>query len=174
MKKQKQDAPLNEGQEEVAVTSAVADESVSVEGASAEGQAAAKNPNRLDTFFGITASGSTIKTEVIAGLTTFMAMVYALLVVPGMYGAKDSETGLTVYNFVSFNAVYIATALGAIVGTMMMAFLARMPLAQASGLGASAYVTGTLLGKIAGFTYANAMVFVLIDGLIFVLLTATG
>lgn len=122
-----------------------------------------KEKNKLDRFFGITKSGSTFKTEIIAGLTTFMSMVYALLVVPGMYG-----------DTVTFGAVYIATALGAIVGTMLMAFLAKMPLSQASGLGATAYVTGTLLASEMGLTYANAMIFVLLDGVIFILLTATG
>ncbi len=119
---------------------------------------------KIDNFFSITASGSSFKTEIIAGLTTFMAMVYALLVVPGMYGGRD----------VSFGAVYIATALGAIIGTIIMAFLAKMPLAQASGLGATAYITGTLMGSDMGLSYANAMVFVLLDGALFVLLTATG
>ncbi len=119
---------------------------------------------KVDNFFGITRSGSNYKTEVIAGLTTFMSIVYALLVVPGMYDAQ----------YVSFNAVYIATALGAITGTALMALLAKMPLAQASGLGATVYVTGTLLGAGLGLTYANAMIFVLLDGVIFVLLTATG
>lgn len=127
------------------------------------GTAPVKEISRLDAFFGITASGSTVKTEIIAGLTTFMAMVYALLVVPKMYG--DS---------VPFGAVYIATALGAIIGTSLMAFLAKMPLAQASGLGATAYITGTILGAGTGLTYANAMIFVLLDGVIFILLTATG
>lgn len=121
------------------------------------------NASKLDRFFGITRSGSKVKTEVIAGVTTFMAMVYALLVVPGMYGDK-----------VPFGAVYIATALGAVIGTTLMALLARMPLAQASGLGATAYITGTLMGSATGLTYANAMIFVLLDGIIFVLLTATG
>ncbi len=119
---------------------------------------------KIDSFFSITASGSSFKTEIIAGLTTFMAMVYALLVVPGMYDGLD----------VSFGAVYIATALGAIIGTVIMAFLAKMPLAQASGLGATAYITGTLMGSGMGLTYANAMVFVLLDGTLFILLTATG
>lgn len=127
-----------------------------------------KKVSKLDKFFGITASGSTIKTEIIAGVTTFMAMVYALLVVPKMYGVDGA------YPYVSFNAVYIATALGAIVGTTLMALLARMPLAQASGLGATVYVTGTLLAAGSGLTYANAMIFVLLDGVIFILLTATG
>lgn len=125
--------------------------------------AAAKKPNKIDRFFGISASGSSFKTEIIAGLTTFMSMVYALLVVPKMYG-----------DAAPFGAVYVATALGSIVGTMIMAFLAKMPLAQSSGIGATVYVTGTLLGAATGMTYANAMIFVLLDGIIFVLLTATG
>lgn len=127
---------------------------------------------KADKFFGISAAGSNYKTEIMAGLTTFMAIVYALLVVPGMYDIDVG--GVSGYHFVSFDAVYIATALGAIVGTAMMAFLAKMPLAQASGLGASVYVTGTLLGAGLGLTYANAMIFVLLDGLIFILLTVTG
>ncbi|MDE6189367.1 MAG: NCS2 family permease [Clostridia bacterium] len=122
-----------------------------------------KKQNKFDKFFGISKSGSNYKTEIIAGLTTFMSMVYALLVVPSMYG-----------DAVEFGAVYIATALGAIVGTMLMALLAKMPLAQASGLGATAYVTGTLLAAGSGLTYANAMIFVLLDGIIFIVLTATG
>lgn len=122
-----------------------------------------KKIGKVDAFFGISKSGSSYKTEIIAGITTFMSMVYALLVVPKMYG--DS---------VPFGAVYIATALGAIIGTTLMALLAKMPLAQASGLGATAYVTGTLLASGTGLTYANAMIFVLLDGLIFILLTATG
>ncbi|MDE7464708.1 MAG: NCS2 family permease [Clostridiales bacterium] len=134
------------------------------DGAAAATAQPAKKVNKLDAFFGITKSGSTIKTEIIAGVTTFIAMVYALLAVPGMY--SDCP--------VPFGAVYIATALGAVVGTTLMALLARMPLAQASGLGATAYVTGTLLGAELGLTYANAMIFVMIDGVIFILLTATG
>ena len=128
----------------------------------ATGDVAVKKIGKLDQFFGITKSGSSIKTEIIAGITTFMAMVYALLVVPKMYDES------------LFGAVYIATALGAVMGTALMALLARMPLAQASGLGATAYVTGTLLAAGTGLTYANAMIFVLLDGIIFIILTATG
>lgn len=133
---------------------------------------AKKKLGRLDEFFGITRSGSNFKSEIIAGLTTFMAMVYAVLVVPGMYGVKVGDA--VTYPNVSFNAVYIATVLGAIIGTALMAFLAKMPLAQASGLGTTAYITGTLIGGELGLSYANAMIFVLLDGVIFVVLTATG
>lgn len=160
MKETKENLQFEAQTEEEAAVAADSTEEATV---SVESGAAVKKIGRLDAFFGITKSGSSIKTEIIAGITTFMAMVYALLVVPKMYG--DS---------VPFGAVYIATALGAIVGTTLMALLARMPLAQASGLGATAYVTGTLIGAGTGLTYANAMIFILLDGIIFILLTATG
>ncbi|MDE5897528.1 MAG: NCS2 family permease, partial [Clostridia bacterium] len=119
---------------------------------------------KLDKFFGITKSGSNFKTEIIAGLTTFMAMVYILIVNPNMFAMIPG---------LSFQGMYIATALGAIVGTLLMAFLARMPLAQASGMGVNAFVVFNLV-LFGGLTYANAMVFTLLDGIIFVILTVTG
>ena len=177
MKKQKQDGVPQEGVPEPAPQEILRDDApqeVAQNSAPPSGEEAPAMPNRkgawgaftnkLDAYFGVTARGSSFKREVIAGLTTFMSMVYALLVVPGMYPEAA----------VSFGAVYIATALGAILGTILMALLAKMPIAQASGLGATAYVTGTLIGGSMGLSYANAMVFVLFDGIIFVLLTATG
>ena len=125
---------------------------------------------KVDNFFGISRSGSKYRTEVIAGLTTFMAMVYILMVNADMFklviGGSDP-----------YGAAYIATAIGAIVGTLLMAFLAKMPLAQASGMGVNAFIVFTLIGlggSATGLTYANAMVFTLVDGAIFVLLTVTG
>lgn len=133
---------------------------------------------KVDKFFGISKSGSKFKVEIVAGLTTFMAMVYILLVNPGIFTTQlETEAGSGVYFSIipglSFGAMYIATALGAIVGTLLMAFLARMPLAQASGMGVNAFVVFTLVLDY-GLTYANAMVFTLLDGVIFVLLTVTG
>lgn len=121
---------------------------------------------KVDNFFGITRSGSTYRTEIVAGLTTFMAMVYILMVNAGMF--SESWVGL------SYGAAYIATSVGAIVGTLLMAFLARMPLAQASGMGVNAFIVYTLLLNGSGLTYANCMVFTLLDGVIFLILTATG
>ncbi len=118
---------------------------------------------KLDKFFGISKAKSNFRLEIIGGLVTFMAMVYILPVNAGMLSA----TG------VSFGAIYIATALSAIVGTMLMSFLARMPLAQASGMGLNAFFTYTIcLGL--GLSYANALLLVLIDGVVFILLTVTG
>ena len=127
-------------------------------------QAAVKKVNRVDKFFGITASGSTFKVEVVAGITTFMTMVYILMVNAGMF----SLTGIT------YGAAYIATAIGAIAGTLLMALLAKMPLAQASGMGVNAFIVYTLVLGGTGLSYANCMVFTLLDGVIFVILTATG
>ena len=121
---------------------------------------------KVDNYFGITKSGSTYRTEIVAGLTTFMAMVYILMVNAGMF--SESWVGL------SYGAAYIATAIGAIVGTLLMAFLAKMPLAQASGMGVNAFIVYTLLLNGTGLTYANCMVFTLLDGVIFLILTATG
>jgi len=122
---------------------------------------------KVDNYFGITKSGSNYRTEMIAGLTTFMAMVYILMVNAGMFqlvvGGEDP-----------YGASYIATALGAIVGTMLMAFLAKMPLAQASGMGVNAFIVYTLCLGGTGLSYANCMLFTLIDGVIFLILTVTG
>lgn len=123
--------------------------------------------NRFDKFFGITKSGSNFKTEIVAGVTTFMAMVYILMVNAGMFsGVIGGDNG--------YGAAYIATAIGAIAGTMFMALIARMPLAQASGMGINAFVVYTLIYGGTGLTYANCMLFTLIEGFIFVILTVTG
>lgn len=121
---------------------------------------------KVDNFFGISKMGSNFKTEIVAGLTTFMTMVYILMVNAGMFQNVIGGTN-------PYGAAYIATAIGAIVGTLLMAFLAKMPLAQASGMGINAFCVYTLCFEV-GMSYANTMLFVLIDGVIFLLLTATG
>lgn len=125
--------------------------------------------DKVDRWFGITKSGSNYRTEIVAGLTTFMAMVYILMVNAGFFQGVIGSGGDEGYG-----AAYIATAMGAIVGTMLMAFMAKMPLAQASGMGINAFIAFTLLDVSTGLTYANTMVFVLLDGVIFLLLTVTG
>ena len=118
----------------------------------------------LKNRFKLAENGTTVRTEIIAGLTTFMAMAYILMVNPGMFSALGN---------VSFGAIYIATAVSAVIGTVLIGLLANLPLAQASGMGLNAYFVYTVcLGL--GFSYANALLFVLIDGLIFLVLTVTG
>lgn len=114
--------------------------------------------------FDLKGHGTTVKTEIIAGLTTFMAMAYILMVNPGMF----ADLGV-----VSFGAIYIATALSAVVGSVLIGLLANLPLAQASGMGLNAFFVYTVCFGL-GFSYANALVFVLADGIIFVALTLTG
>ena len=118
----------------------------------------------MDRFFHVTERGSTIRTEIMAGLTTFMAMAYILMVNAGMF----SELGT-----VSYGAIYIATAISAIIGTVLIGLLANLPLAQASGMGLNAFFVYTVCFGF-GLSYANALVLVLCDGLVFVLLTVTG
>ncbi len=125
---------------------------------------------KVDNWFGITKSGSNYRTEFVAGLTTFMAMVYILMVNANMFAGAINPADLDM----GYGAAYIATAIGAIVGTMLMAFLAKMPLAQASGMGINAFIVFSLIGGYSGLSYANTMVFVLLDGVIFLILTATG
>ena len=118
----------------------------------------------MEKFFKLKERGTTVRTEIIAGLTTFMAMSYILMVNPGMF----SELGV-----VSYGAIYIATAISAVIGTLLIGLLANLPLAQASGMGLNAFFVYTVCFGL-GFSYANALLFVLADGIIFILLTVTG
>ncbi|HBI64160.1 MAG TPA: guanine permease [Clostridiales bacterium] len=118
----------------------------------------------MEKFFHVRERGSTVRTEVMAGITTFMTMAYILMVNSGMFG--DLGEGY-------YNAVYIATAISAVIGTVLIGLLANLPLAQASGMGLNAFFVYTVCFGM-GFTYANALVFVLIDGVLFMLLTLTG
>ncbi|MBQ3055614.1 MAG: NCS2 family permease [Oscillospiraceae bacterium] len=115
-------------------------------------------------MFKLKENNTTVKTEFLAGLTTFMAMAYILFVNSGMF----AELGV-----VSYNAIYIATALSAIVGTVLMGLLANLPLAQASGMGLNAFFVYTVCMGF-GLSYANALVLILAEGLLFILLTVTG
>jgi len=128
----------------------------------------------MEKFFRLKEHGTDVRTEFVAGLTTFMAMAYILMVNANMfadpYGIGGVEGQLL---GVSYGAIYIATAISAIVGTVLIGLLANLPLAQASGMGLNAYFVYTLCLTL-GLTYANALVLVLLDGVIFIVLTVTG
>lgn len=121
---------------------------------------------KVDGFFGITKMGSNFRTEIVAGLTTFMTMVYILIVNADMFEGVGGSS-------ITFGAAYIFTALGAIVGTMLMAFLARIPFAQAPGMGLNAFFVFTVCG-VMGYSYANALLIVLCSGVLFLILTIVG
>ena len=120
---------------------------------------------KLDNFFNIKGSGSSFKSEIIAGIATFLAMAYILTVNPNsiLWGGTSD---------VRWSSVFIATAIGAIIGTLLMAFLAKKPFAQASGMGLNSTV-GTIVGGAMGFSFTlgNALLLVLISGVIFLLVS---
>ncbi len=125
----------------------------------------------MERSFHLKEHGTTVKTELVAGLTTFMAMAYILMVNAGMF-ADPLGNGTNVLG-VSYGAIYIATAISAVIGTLLIGLLSNLPLAQASGMGLNAYFVYTVcIGM--GLSYANALVLVFSEGLIFILLTLTG
>lgn len=113
----------------------------------------------MEKLFRLKERNTTVKAELIGGITTFMAMSYILLVNPKMFAESLGAD-------VSFGSIYIATALSAVVGTLLIGLLSNLPLAQASGMGLNAFFVYTVcIGM--GFSYANALLFVLVDGILF-------
>ena len=125
----------------------------------------------MEKLFKLNERGTTVKTEFIAGMTTFFAMVYILMVNANMFADPfgDGSNPLGV----SYGAIYIATAISAVVGTTLSGFTTNLPLAQASGMGLNAFFVYTACIGF-GFSYANALVLILMEGIVFILLTVTG
>lgn len=115
----------------------------------------------LDKFFKITENKSTLRTEIIAGITTFMTMVYILAVNPSILSATGMDK----------DAVFTATALSAIIATLVMALVAKLPFALAPGMGLNAFFAFTVvLGM--GYSWEFALTAVFLEGIIFIILTA--
>ena len=125
----------------------------------------------MEKFFKLRERGTSVRTEFMAGMTTFFAMVYILMVNANMFADPfgDGSNPLGV----SYGAIYIATAISAVVGTIGAGLIANLPLAQASGMGLNAFFVYTVCIGF-GLSYANALVLILFEGLVFILLTATG
>ncbi len=117
----------------------------------------------LEKWFKLKENNTSIKTEVVAGITTFMTMAYILAVNPSIL----SESGM------DSNAILMATALAAFVGTMAMALLANYPFALAPGLGLNAYFAYTVCG-VMGYSWQVALLAVFVEGLIFIVLSVTN
>lgn len=117
----------------------------------------------LEKLFKLKKNDTTVKTEVIAGLTTFMTMAYILAVNPSMLNAAGMNT----------NAALIATALAAFIGTLAMAFLANYPFALASGMGLNAYFAYTVCGSM-GYSWQVALLAVFAEGIVFIALSLTN
>ena len=116
----------------------------------------------MDKLFKLKENGTTVRTEILAGLTTFFAMSYILFVNPAML----SQTGMPA------QGVFLATIIGAVAGTLMMAFYANLPYAQAPGMGLNAFFTFTVVFSL-GYTWQEALGMVFICGIISLIITLT-
>ena len=117
----------------------------------------------FERLFKLSEHGTTVRTEVIAGLTTFLTMSYIIFVNPDIL----STTGM------DRDAVFVATCLAAALGSMVMALVANWPIGMAPGMGLNAFFAFTVVAAL-GFTWQQALGAVFISGMIFVILTVTG
>lgn len=117
----------------------------------------------VEKMFRLKENNTTVKTEIVAGLTTFMTMAYILALNPAILSASGMDP----------QAVLMATAIAAFIGTMAMALLANYPFALAPGLGLNAYFAYTVCGTM-GYSWQVALFAVFIEGLIFILLSLTN
>lgn len=116
----------------------------------------------LNKTFKLKENKTDVKTEIIAGLTTFMTMAYILVVNPNILSEAGMDRG----------AVFTATALSAALGTLLMALFANYPFVLAPGMGLNAYFTYTVVGNM-GYTWQVALTAVFVEGLIFIVLSLT-
>jgi len=117
----------------------------------------------MEKFFKLKENGTSISTEIMAGVTTFMTMAYILAVNPNILSAAGMDRG----------AVFTATALASFVGTCLMALLANYPFVLAPGMGLNAYFAYTVvLGM--GYSWQMALTAVFVEGLVFILLSLTN
>ena len=127
----------------------------------------------MDKFFKISERGSNVRTEIIAGLTTFFAMAYIVIVNPNqIVGFSFDVPGIQPI----WNAVYIASIISAVVGTLLYAFYAKMPFAQACGMGLNSFffvsfvLPQILNGGDVVKGYQAGLVIILLSGLVFLIL----
>ncbi|MBK3745787.1 NCS2 family permease, partial [Paraburkholderia aspalathi] len=117
----------------------------------------------LEKLFKLQEHNTTVRTEVVAGLTTFLTMSYIIFVNPDIL----SSTGM------DRNAVFVATCLAAALGSIVMALVANWPIGMAPGMGLNAFFAFTVVGAM-GFSWQQALGAVLVSGIIFLILTVTG
>ena len=115
----------------------------------------------MEKLFKLKEHNTNVKTEIIAGITTFLAMAYILAVNPSYLGAIPGATPA---------AIFMATAISAAIATICMAFFANYPVALASGMGLNAFFAFTVCGSM-GYSYKVALTSILIEGIIFMILS---
>ena len=116
--------------------------------------------NKFLSFFKLKEHGTNVRTEIIAGITTFLAMAYILAVNPGYLAEAGIDKG----------AAFSATAISAGIATLCMAFFANYPVALASGMGLNAFFAYTVCGSM-GYSYQVALTAILLEGIIFMILS---
>ena len=114
----------------------------------------------MEKFFKLSERGTNVKTEVMAGITTFMTMAYILAVNPIILGASGMDTG----------AIFTATALASALATFLMAVLANMPFVLSAGMGLNAYFAYTVVIGM-GYSWQQALAAVFVEGIIFIFLS---
>ena len=117
----------------------------------------------FERIFKLSEHKTTVKTEVMAGITTFMTMAYILAVNPSVLGSTGMDT----------TAVLLATALASCLGTLCMAFMANLPFALSAGMGLNAFMAYTVVAGY-GYSWQVALLAVFIEGLIFIVLSLTN
>ncbi len=116
----------------------------------------------MDKFFKISERGSSVRAEIVGGVTTFFAMAYIIFVNPGLL----SQTGM------NSNGVMLATCISAAVGCLLTALLANAPFAQAPGMGLNAFFTFTVCFNM-GYTWQEALAIVLLSGILFLIIAVS-
>lgn len=109
----------------------------------------------MEKFFKLKENGTSVKTEIVAGLTTFFTMAYIIVVNPSLLSQAGMEWG----------AVFLATIISSIIGTLIMGLVANVPYAQAPGMGLNAFFVFTVCFTL-GFTWQQALSMVFICGVI--------
>ena len=128
---------------------------------------------RIDRFFQVSQNHSSVRTEVLAGITTFITIAYILILNPQILADPYVIMGDAAMAGKIANGVFIGTCIGAFIGTLLCALYARVPFAQAPGMGLNAFFAYTVvLGM--GYTYGQALVVVFISGVFFIVITAIG
>ena len=117
----------------------------------------------LTKFFKLQEHGSNVRTEMVAGLTTFLTMSYIIFVNPNILGTTGMDK----------SAVFVATCLAAAIGSVVMAFIANYPIGMAPGMGLNAFFAFTVVGAM-GYSWQQALGAVFISGCLFIILTVTG
>lgn len=128
---------------------------------------------RIDRFFQVSQNHSSVRTEVLAGITTFITIAYILILNPQILADPYVIMGDAAMAGKIANGVFIGTCIGAFIGTILCALYARVPFAQAPGMGLNAFFAYTVvLGM--GYAYGQALVVVFISGVFFIVITAIG